>query len=282
MKIYFIEGLPGSGKTSMAKKIHAHLKSLGRDVELFIEGDLHPVDLAWIAMFNEHQYQEIKRKYPMLKDQIESLVVKDKQTYYLAYTQVKLNKQSKNFYDDCEQYEIYKQDDLSTFLSTHISRFESFIQTHKSQDTIYIFECVLIQNHINELVLKYGYKTQQIIQYFKMLMAPLTAIDFEIFYIHQKNVDKILANISEQRRTNDKNLYKDWIDHVINYISSLPYGKQYTDNQGCLTYFKSRQEEELALLKHLNDHVSIIPLEDDYDAVWLRIKELVNEENFDV
>ena len=48
-KLIIIEGLPGSGKTTLAKMIYQRVSSFSSDVRIFVEGDLHPADMAWCA-----------------------------------------------------------------------------------------------------------------------------------------------------------------------------------------------------------------------------------------
>jgi hypothetical protein len=272
MKIIFIEGLPGSGKTTFAKKIHQAYQNHDRKVHLYKEGDHHPIDLAWIAILNQQQYEDLLNQFPSLKDQIESKVVKEANLYYLAYTKIKIDASTKEFHKVCESYEIYQKNDLSEFLNIHLKRYKTFINQHKAEDDIYIFECILIQNHINELLLKHGYKSEQIYQYFLALMEPIKEVDYEILYIQQLDVEKTLTRITDERRTPNKDLYKDWIDLVIAYISNTPYGSEYKDFSGCLTYFKIRLNEELKLLGRLNDNITLFKLNEDYDQVFNEIK----------
>jgi hypothetical protein len=272
MKIIFIEGLPGSGKTTFAKKIHQAYQNHNQNVHLYKEGDQHPIDLAWIAIFDQKQYDNLLIQFPSLKNQIESQVVKEGNQYYLAYTKIKIDASTKDFFDVCENHEIYKKDDLSEFLNIHLKRYKNFIDKHKTKDDVYIFECILIQNHINELLLKHGYKSEQIYQYFIELMEPIKEVDYEILYIQQLDVGKTLKRITEERRTTDKALYRDWIDLVIDYISNTPYGSDYKDFSGCLSYFEIRLKEEIKLLEKLKDHISIFDLDEDYDHVLFEMK----------
>jgi hypothetical protein len=272
MKIIFIEGLPGSGKTTYAKKLYQTYQNHGKKVHLYSEGDQHPIDLAWIAIFNQRQYEDLINQFPTLKEQIESHVVKEANLYYLAYTKIKIDASTKNFFDVCESYEIYQRNDLSEFLNIHLKRYRNFIDMHKDEDDIYIFECILIQNHINELLLKHGYKSEQIYQYFMALMEPINEVAYEILYIQQMDVQKILKRITEERRTTDKTLYRDWIDLVIEYLSNTPYGSDYKDFSGCLSYFKMRLNEEVKLLEKMKNNVSIFKLDEDYDRVFYEMK----------
>ncbi|MEC9484926.1 MAG: adenylyl-sulfate kinase [Candidatus Izemoplasma sp.] len=68
--IIFIEGNPGSGKTTYAKRLKTTLENKGYKVKQYQEGDLHPIDLAWCAIVDESTYVDILNRYPMLENDI--------------------------------------------------------------------------------------------------------------------------------------------------------------------------------------------------------------------
>lgn len=63
-------------------------------------------------------------------------------------------------------------------------------------------------------------------EYFARFQGILKSIDIQLIYIKQNNVDETLKRITEERRTNDKTLYKDWIDHVIEYFEGYRFVKK--------------------------------------------------------
>ncbi len=62
--IIIIEGLPGSGKTTFAQQLYDDLKALGKNPKRFLEGEMHPIDFAWIAVLTDEQYQALLKDYP--------------------------------------------------------------------------------------------------------------------------------------------------------------------------------------------------------------------------
>ncbi len=48
-KLILVEGIPGSGKSTFARRIAGHYQALGQTVRLYNEGDYHPADVAWNA-----------------------------------------------------------------------------------------------------------------------------------------------------------------------------------------------------------------------------------------
>ena len=60
---YFIEGLQGSGKSTLVRK----LSELHPDHSAICEGDYSPVELAWCAYVDEAKYQEILEKYTAIR-----------------------------------------------------------------------------------------------------------------------------------------------------------------------------------------------------------------------
>ena len=64
---YFVEGLQGSGKSTLVQR----LSELNPDCTAVREGDYSPVELAWCAYMNEDKYKEILDKYSDIRSEIE-------------------------------------------------------------------------------------------------------------------------------------------------------------------------------------------------------------------
>ncbi|PKK94804.1 MAG: hypothetical protein CVV60_04555 [Tenericutes bacterium HGW-Tenericutes-5] len=272
-KIYFIEGLPGSGKTTMARRLSEYLRFLGEDVVFYNEGDLHPVDLAWIAILREEELLDLIKRYPSLEKPIKANIRRFKDKYHLAYTLVDIDILTKDFYDYCLQYEIYQIEDEVLFLEEHLNLWKAFFEETKDYDKTYVFECIFLQNHINELLLKYDLSIDDIVEYYERFQEVLKGNKVQVIYIKQLDIENTLKRITEERRTNDKTLYKDWIDHVIEYVESSTFGKtkNYYGYQGTLEYFKDRQAIELKVLDQLKINKTVINLENDYQEVFSEI-----------
>lgn len=65
---YFVEGLQGSGKSTMVQRLSGELP----EYKVYREGDYSPVELAWCAYVTEEKYREILDRYPMLRTEIEA------------------------------------------------------------------------------------------------------------------------------------------------------------------------------------------------------------------
>ena len=274
--IYVIEGLPGSGKTTFSKKLEEHLLSIGIKVKRFSEGDLHPIDLAWCSIMDKDTFDYYCNHYCEIKDDIikHTKIVKD--DYITAYTQIELKESYKDFYDVFGEYEIFKTNSLDTFLNKHLEIYSQFI-IDLDQDMTYIFECVFLQNHINELILKYNASLEQILDYYNKLIEALYPQRIKIIYINQVNVKSTLDHIINERKTNNPLLYKDWIDNVLEYVQEQPFSEElnYLGYDGFLRFLKDRKQLELKLLNELNIKSIIIDLEDNYDLVFESIKNVV-------
>lgn len=70
---YFIEGIQGSGKTTMLEKMTQDNPKL----KAYREGDFSPVELAWCAYVSHSQYEIIIKKYANLAGQIKKNTVKE-------------------------------------------------------------------------------------------------------------------------------------------------------------------------------------------------------------
>ena len=268
---YFIEGIPGSGKSTYAQRLHDHLKSQGKNVVLYSEGDLHPIDLAWCSIMNRDTFNTLTEKHEKYRDQILSHSKFMGDTVITAYTKIRVEDEDVSFFDNFSPYEIYRTKDFQHFKDTHLKLWKKFNET-SDLDTVYIFECIFLQNHINELMLKFGKKRKEMTVYFQELLSQLSNLDLSLIYIKPVDVKKTFDRVIEERRSNNP-VYKDWIDQVIEYFEKSKFGKEkgYLGYEGALQYFIDRQKKELKIIKKLEVKSSIFELEDDYDIVFNQI-----------
>jgi hypothetical protein len=278
MPILFIEGLPGSGKTTFAKRVESFLKEHNKATVMAQEGELHPIDLAWCSYMDPEDFDALLEKYSHLKEDILKHTKYVGNKVITAYTRVPVDKKDKSFYGDFETYEIYKQKSLDDFLFIHVSLYEEFALNMDSS-VFYIFECVLLQNHINELILAYNQTKNQILKYYNTLTQSLKNKDCTVFYIKQENIDTTLSRIIEERRSPDKEMYKDWIDLVVDYWGTQPYAKElgYQGVDGVYSYFKDRQQIELEVLQRFPLEHKVLSLNQDYDAVFNELKSYIKQ-----
>ena len=275
-KTYFIEGIPGSGKTTYAQRLYDHLQSQGESVELYSEGYLHPIDLAWCSIIRTDKFNALTEKYSAYRDQILTHSKFMKDTVVTAYTKVKVDDQDSAFFDDFSPYEIYRTKDFHHFRDTHLALWETFNDSHE-EDTIYIFECIYLQNHINELKLKFSLAEDDMLEYFQQLLDKLSNFETTVFYIKPLNIKETFDRVIDERKSNNEN-YKDWIDSVIEYLEGTKLGKElgYIGYNGALRYFKYRQKLECNLLKKLAINKVIFEQHGDYDIVFDMIIEYLN------
>jgi len=273
--IIFVEGLPGSGKSTFAKKIKTELEKQKVKVELYNEGDLHPIDLAWCSIVEKTKFQQLLNKYSKYRSQILSKSKEMDNKIITAYTQVRVEDQDVAFYREFEKYEIYKEDDYDNFKNTHLQLWQNLASV-SDDSLVYIFECIFLRNHINELILKFNLSVQDIIEYFIELSSQVKSMNPLLIYIKQCDVDNTMNRIIEERRSNNP-VYKDWIVNVYEYFQATKFGEKlgYIGEEGALNYFKDRQAIELQVIPKIPIKSEIIELEDNYDEVFEKIKAVI-------
>lgn len=89
-KLILVEGLCGTGKSTLAEQLHRHLVRQGISSGFFDEGaEGHPVSLNWHAFFREEEYIGLLERYPHSVNEIRSRVIKDGSHFLLPYRGVK-------------------------------------------------------------------------------------------------------------------------------------------------------------------------------------------------
>ena len=266
-KLILVEGIPGSGKTTTARKIRDKLKAEGKCVRLYEEGDSHPVDMAWNAYLSEEEYTNflvkclkmwedtdkiIKKEE--LSSRIEAQARKEDSHIILAYTRIDFPEPCYwSLIDEVASKEICDgRRRLKEFKEIHLRRWKRFLEKAEKENIIYIFECAFFQNHIFELLGVYEKSDEEILSYLRELISTVEVLNPHIVYIDLDDVDKVIMQAAAERKAPD-NTRNDWIDEVANWVKNTNYGKSHnlSGKEGVMSFCKERLRIDKVMLDKL-------------------------------
>lgn len=98
-------------------------------------------------------------------------------------------------------------------------------------------------------------------------MQSLEELNPILIYLTQPDVHETILRVANERRSLDKSLYPDWIDHVVKYVSNSKFGMENKLHgfEGAVEYFEGRKKIELEAIGHLDIRTIIIE-NSDYNA----------------
>jgi len=278
-RLILVEGIPGSGKSTISKKIHDYLVNRGLDAVLYNEGDLHPADMAWNAVLSKEEYNNVIKENEEYENILKENSIFEEDYVIVAYTKLGLHKDKNQLMKMFEAHEIYDGRVASDlFKELHLKRWKKFgDQMKEDKNKIAIFECAFLQNHINELLSVHEKDLEYIKAYLKELINTVSELEPKLIYLKQSSVKETLNRASKERVSNNKEEYADWIEMVIEYFENSNYGKHNNINgfDGVARYFEKRQEIELDVIESLSIDNLIINNE-NYDWNYI-INSILND-----
>ena len=276
-KLILIEGIPGSGKTTTSKFVQQILMDKGIDAKSYQEGDLHPADLSWQSLLPISEFYRLQELHPTYSDVMMKFSSIEGNIVITAYNRMGLNKKS-DLYMILSQNDIYtKSVEMSTFKEEHLRRWKRFSK-ESDDNSIYIFECALLQNHITELMLKYEASNAEIFSYINDFFNVIESMSPIVIYLAPTSVEKAIKHVANERTIiNNPKRTSNWIDRAVREISESKYGihNNISDVSGCIEYYNNRQMIELDILKQLKLDCHIIKHNgDDWENVRNTIRKI--------
>ncbi|WP_196048670.1 hypothetical protein [Clostridium saudiense] len=273
-RLILVEGIPGVGKTTTARKIKAKLIEEGKDVILYEEGMSHPADMAWNACLKEEEYNDFIKKCSKMWEVSKKSISKEelisriqRQTriednnVILAYTKIDFPEDCYwNLIGDIASKEICDgRKSLDEFRDIHLKRWSKFAEQALLNDNIYIFECAFLQNHIFELLGVYEKSDEEIYLYLKSLLETVESLSPSIVYIEPSSVEDIIIQAANERKSPEGS-GPDWIDEVANWVSNMNFGKSHNLKgiEGVFYFCKERLRIDKLMIEKLNVPVTII------------------------
>ena len=262
MKNIFVEGIQGSGKSTLVNNIFKWNSKL----HVCREGDYSPVDLAWCGLMTEEEYEVILEKYNSIRDEIMKNTMKEQEKYIVTYT--KIITDIPGFYEDLERYEVYNgRKTLTELTEIILTRFQNFT------DTGYLFECALFQNITEDLILFHMLSDEEIMAFYRNLFECVGAKNLVLFYLYSDKLEENIKAIQKERCDEDGN--EVWYQMMLDYFLNSPYGKKHgcSDLDDLVSHFKHRQALELRIVKEVLGEQAVILMSKGYDEE--RIRQLV-------
>lgn len=236
----FIEGIPGSGKSTLLETLALQYPGY----HAFREGDSSPIELAWCAYMEQGQYEKACRDMADLRQVLEEKTVREGDRFIVPYT--KIITENFAFYSYMEQFEIYGgRRPFMEFRDIVLRRFSAF------QGEGNLFECSFFQNTIEELMLFAMKSDEEIVEFYKDVVAALGLSSFKLVHLVPSDIEDSLQVIKKER-VNEQG-EEAWYPMMMAYLSGSPYGKAHhlVGFEDLVLHFKRRialEEKVMSIL----------------------------------
>ena len=254
MKNIFVEGIQGSGKTTLVNQISKRYP----DLHICREGDYSPTELAWCTWMSKQEYDGVLEKYSPIKEEIEKHTVKEQDHYIISYTKILTD--IPGFHKDLENYEIYNgRKTLSELKEIVMTRFQNFTQSG------YLFECSFFQNIMEDLILFHVLSDEEIITFYHDLFEVINTENFVLLYLYAEKLEENIKIIKEERCDDAGNEL--WYQMMLEYLVQSPYGKKNGSStfDDLVAHLKHRQELELAIINEIIGEKAIVLRAKEYE-----------------
>lgn len=201
-RLVFLEGIPGSGKTTTARALAARLRGWGVPVRLWLEGAAgHPLDLFGHAYLAPGALARLEEAFP---GQGAGLAARSRSygghclTPYRGVGLPEGLERALAAREFC--YTDRPQAPFAAFSEVFARRFEAFARENAASAPVMICESALLQHQIHDLNRLYPELSRQaVLEHLERLAAALGPVEPVLFYLAPGDVAASLAHTAAQR-----------------------------------------------------------------------------------
>ena len=229
-RLILLEGLPGTGKTTIIKWLADNLKEKGEKVTLLFEGDSRiPCDFYETAGIPKTVFDEICATNPEIAD-----VMQKRGLFTGGYVFLRIDEFPQSTQDILRRWdmgdEMNQMVTVADYIPCALARLDKWVQTMESESGITLIDSGFLQNPINELLFR-GATDTQVQTFIKEIAIRFQPLHPFCVYLHRTNAKEAI-HFAEKVKG------KEWTRRVRNLLFQL----------GCENHFEHRFELEMKLL----------------------------------
>lgn len=255
-RLYIIEGLPCSGKSTTSKYVADMLEKQGKHVVFVDEGSgCHPADYEFSTEELRGLPEEERTLLSALGESVKNGIV------------VPLSELSGALFDKALQHKIYDFLPWEREKPLMLGRWRNFVQNADS-NTVYVFNCVLLQNPMCETMMRFGFSEKQSAEYIGEIADIIAPMSPVVLYLKNDDIAQSVEKASAER--------EGWLPAVIDYHCGGAYGKSIAAEgiSGYISCLMERQQRELRILKGLSvQSVVLDNAQRDWNSAYEKIAE---------
>jgi len=239
-QLVLVEGIPGVGKTTMAKKIKEYLDKQNVQSKLYLEGDFnHPADYECVAYFDKEQYDHLIKKFKIEEERIKDFIDIKDTDYFINYGMIRKNKiynDNKPFLKALMSNDVYSLP-IQKFIQVTKDKWKRFVKTSENESCVYILECCFMQNPLTTMLAYHNQSEYLINEHIKNLSRIVKPLNPIMIFLEPKNIKENFDFIKQNRS-------KEWYNFVEDYVTNQAYGKENSlkEYDGLITFYEHLQK----------------------------------------
>ncbi|KJK30359.1 hypothetical protein MMB75_14465 [Paenibacillus sp. P2(2022)] len=249
-KLVMVEGIPGSGKSTLSQYIQDTLNTHRIESELFLEGNLrHPADYESVACVPNEELDRLRSSYADVFHDIDPFVSLSGNDSLIAYALAQQSAQNEipsSLYEEIRRYEIYDGIPVEKYCELMVQRWSSFAKNQREKDKLVILECCFLQNPGCALLARHDAGNDRFVQHVLQIAEQIQDLIPILFYLKQPSVRETIERVKTMRP-------QEWLDFVIWYHTEQDYGKNkgLHGYDGYIQFLEHRRELELHIIEQL-------------------------------
>ncbi|MEG0774998.1 hypothetical protein [Clostridium sp.] len=220
-KLIIVEGLPGSGKSTIAQFIAHQLQRNNEEAQWYYEVGLqHPLEFSSEACLSEKENYELLNRYSEFRSILETEGHKRYNRYFYKYVEIQRKYKDtlpEILIEELETFDI-ENGNVNNYMELKAKKWNEYIENKNSSQEITVIESSFFQGPIVTMLLEDKSKTE-IKNYVGELLDIVKGSKPTLIYFYQKDIEAFIRRMFNLRGSG-------FTDYIIDMICKSSYGKK--------------------------------------------------------